>query len=256
MQIDDSDTVSLDPSFLDADPDRNLDYGTPRLATDSQGWPVPGGRDLSRASGPSLTYSVVWKLQLRKGRMMTLTGDTVEDVKVAPGAYWIDAFKSEIENVVNEKVPEPLYKPDETRIAVSTSKRAERDFQKRFTGLNIDWVPVENKLAAWTNQKDRLTLDICFIFKEVPVDSTNKVGKSGRGATGKHLAARDRYIAQQEAAGIRPVWKGVYELLSVQASFVQIVDFPAGGNRRVKSTLSWTQIRWKSLSNLLKMVTN
>ena len=144
--------------------------------------------------------------------MMILTGDTVEDVNIAPVVYWIDAFKSEIENVVNEKVPEPLYKPDETRIAVSTSKRAERDFQKRFTGLNIDWVPVENKLVAWTNQKDRLTLEICFIFKECPVDSTNKVGKSGRGATGKQLAARDRYIAQQEAAGIRPVWKDVYEL--------------------------------------------
>lgn len=125
---------------------------------------------------------------------------------------WIDAFKSEIENVVNEKVPEPLYKPDETRIAVSTSKRAQRDFQKRFSGLDIDWAPVENKLVAWTNQKDRLSLEICFIFKECPVDSTNKVGKSGRGATGKQLAARDRYIAQQEAAGIRPIWKDVYEL--------------------------------------------
>lgn len=218
MPVADSESLTFDPALFETNLDLDLNYGTPHLAPiDSQGWPLAenqGQDGLGHQSGVwgSLTYNVVWKLQLRKGRMMLLTGDTVEDVSVAPGTYWSDTFKSDIDEVVKERVPEPQYKPDETRITVSTSKRGQRDFQKRFGGLNIDWVPVGNKLQSWGNGVDRLTLEICFIFKEVPVDPTNKVGKSGRGATARQLAARDKYVAQQEAAGIRPVWKDIYEL--------------------------------------------
>jgi hypothetical protein len=33
-------------------------------------------------------YTIIWKLQLRKGRVTKLTEDTIEDVDVAPGAYF------------------------------------------------------------------------------------------------------------------------------------------------------------------------
>jgi hypothetical protein len=33
-------------------------------------------------------YTIIWKLQLRRGRVTKLTEDTVENVDVAPGAYW------------------------------------------------------------------------------------------------------------------------------------------------------------------------
>ena len=32
------------------------------------------------SSSPPFIYTVVWKLQWRKGRIMTLTGDIVEDI--------------------------------------------------------------------------------------------------------------------------------------------------------------------------------
>lgn len=114
---------------------------------------------------------------------------------------------------MRERVLEPQYKPDETRTIVSTSKRAQRDIQKHFSGLNINWGFVENKPLSWSDPGDRLAVEICFIFNEIAVDPKNKVGKSGRGATAKQLASRDRYVTQQEAAGINPVWKEVYELI-------------------------------------------
>lgn len=203
-----------------------LDYGTPRSATfDSQGWTLADpirkarteaqqGPEASALGSSSLcyTYTVVWKLQIRKGRTMTLTGDTVEDVNVPSGTFWSNTLQPELFDVVAEKAPDPQYKPDETRITISTSKRSQRDFQKRFRGLNIDWNLVENKLQSWSNQGNSLTVEICFIYKEIQLDITNKVSKIGRGATNKQLAARDKLIAQQEASGVRPVWKDVYEV--------------------------------------------
>lgn len=130
-----------------------LDYGTPLSATfDSQGWTLADpirrarteaqqGPEASALGSSSLcfTYTVVWKLQLRKGRIMTLTSDTVEDVNVPSSTFWSNTLKPELFDVVEEKAPDPQYKPDETRITISTSKRSQRDFQKRFSGLNIDW---------------------------------------------------------------------------------------------------------------------
>ncbi|KAL7925297.1 hypothetical protein ACQKWADRAFT_283585 [Trichoderma austrokoningii] len=209
-----------------------LDYGTPLSATfDSQGWTLADpmrrarteaqqGPEPSALGSSSLCfpYTVVWKLQLRKGRIMTLTSDTVEDVNVPSSLFWSNTLKPELFDVVEEKAPDPQYKPDETRITISTSKRSQRDFQKRFGGLNIDWNLVENKLQSWSNQGNSLTVEIWFIYKEIQLDTTNKVGKTGRGATNKQLAARDKLIAQQEASGVRPVWKDVYEVFECSSA--------------------------------------
>ncbi|TWU71467.1 hypothetical protein ED733_002851 [Metarhizium rileyi] len=222
MQSTDTETHTLDPYFFD-NTNCDHDYGTPHSGTfDSQGW-NPGGQTRqaraeernpeSSALGSSslpFSYTVVWKLQLRKGRMMTLTGDTVEDIDIPPVTFWDETLKSQLIDVVNEKVPVPQYKPDETKITVCTSKRAQRPFQKRFGALNIDWNVVENKLRSWSNQGSNLTVEVWFVYQEIQLDTTNKVGKTGRGATNRQLASRDRLITQQEAAGIRPVWKDVY----------------------------------------------
>lgn len=78
-----------------------LDYGTPLSATfDSQGWTLadlirrartevqqgPEPRALG-SSSLCFTYTVVWKLQLRKGRIMTLISDTVENVNVPSSTF-------------------------------------------------------------------------------------------------------------------------------------------------------------------------
>ena len=120
---------------------------------------------------------------------MTMTGDTVEHINVLFGAFWNDKLQPELTDVIKDKVPEPRYKPDETRIEVSTSKRAQRDYQKRFSALAIDSTVVENKLRSWSNEEHTLTVELCFVFKEIEPDTTNKVGKTGRGATKRQLAA-------------------------------------------------------------------
>jgi hypothetical protein len=156
-------------------------------------------------------YTVIWKLQLRKGRVTKLTEDTIEDVNVAPGAYWNEALKSELATLVKENVPEPQYQPDETTITVSNSKRGVPPYTRRFPKLIIEWADVENKVRSWSNLGDSLKVVISFIYKEAQPTSTK--GKAGRGATKKHSAALDRLVAEQEASGTRAVWKDVYRLM-------------------------------------------
>lgn len=227
MPIAQQDIFESSPNTFD-NFDLECNYGSPPSGTfDSQGWnpAVPnaaedGGQDSCalESSATPLTYNVIWKLQLRKGRMITLTGDTVEDIHDRPAAFWNDHLQNELLDVVTEKVPDPQYKPDETKITVSTSKRAQRCLEKRFRALNIDWSPVENKLSSWSDQGNNLTVEIWFIYKEVQTDSTNKVGKTGRGATKQQLAARDKLVAQQEASGVRPVWKDVSALFECSSA--------------------------------------
>lgn len=199
------------PSFEFSD-DFELDFSTP-VASQSGLW--RGGRAIPEPSdeGPGsflLLYTITWKLQLRKGRIIKLTEDTIEDVEVAPGAYWNDVLESELATLVKSKVPEPQYQSDETTITVSNSKRGEPPFLKRFNKLTIDWAIVENKLRSWSNQGNNLKVAISFIYKEC--QPTNKDGKTGRGATKKQSAALDKLVAQQEASGTRAVWKDVYQL--------------------------------------------
>ncbi|KAH7009365.1 uncharacterized protein B0I36DRAFT_401682 [Microdochium trichocladiopsis] len=93
--------------------------------------------------------SHIWKLQLRRGRITTLTQDTIEDVNVAPGTYWNDNLMAELSIPVNENVPEPQFQPDETTITLTNSKRGVPAYTRRFPKLGIDWEGVENKLRSW-----------------------------------------------------------------------------------------------------------
>lgn len=137
-------------------------------------------------------YTIIWKLQLRKGRVTKLTEDTREDVNAAPGAYWNEVLKSEL-------------------ATVSNSKRGVPPYTRRFPKLIIEWADVENKVRSWSNLGDSLKVVISFIYKEA--QPTSIKGKTGRGATKKHSAALDRLVAEQEASGTRAVWKDVYQLM-------------------------------------------
>lgn len=86
-----------------------LDFSTSNA---SQSWPWRGGQAIPEPSdeGPDsslLLYTITWKLQLRKGRIIKLTEDTIEDVEVAPGAYWNEVLASELATLATSKVPEP-----------------------------------------------------------------------------------------------------------------------------------------------------
>lgn len=218
------DTEPETPSF-DSDEDDELNFNTSNVARHSGGPPGPVGpwRGAQTIPGSSdglprspLLYTITWKLQLRKGRMAKLTEDTIEDVEVAPGTYWNEVLESELETLVKSKVPEPRYQPDETTITVSTSKRGEHSFLKRFNKLLIDWTIVESKLRTWSNLGNSLKVAISFIYKED--QPTNKEAKVGRGATRKHTAALTKLVAQQEASGTRAGWKDVYQLVECSSA--------------------------------------
>ncbi|KAK8048247.1 hypothetical protein PG994_009977 [Apiospora phragmitis] len=207
----------VDPSFhFD---DAGLHFSTP-VASPSESLTRFGGarRDertipesgASALDSTPLLYTITWKLQLRKGRITKLTEDTIEDLELAPGAYWNEVLEPELATLVQSKLPEPQYQPDETSITVSNSKRGEPPFQKRFNKLSIDWTVVEGKLRFWGNQGNNLKVAILFIYKE---SQPAKDGKTGRGATKKHTAALNDLVTQQEASGHRPVWRDVYQLM-------------------------------------------
>ncbi|KAI1325823.1 hypothetical protein F5Y16DRAFT_411218 [Xylariaceae sp. FL0255] len=112
-----------------------------------------------------------------------------------------EVLESELATLVTSRLPEPGYQPDETLITVSTSKRGEPSFLKRFDKLSINWAVIENKLESWCSQSSNLKVAISFIYKETR--PPNGDGKTGRGATRKHSAALGRLVAQQEASGTR-----------------------------------------------------
>lgn len=101
--------------------------------------------------------------------MSTLTEITEENLTLAPGAYWNKFLKQALATRVQDKLPEPRYEPDETKITVSVEKRNERDLRKCFDRTNIEWKAVEDKLTAWSHLfrgGKKLRVDICFIYKE------------------------------------------------------------------------------------------
>src|SRR5271165_6208606 len=92
--------------FLDS---FELDFSTPDTSQSGL-WrgrrPIPEPSDAGNDSSP-LLYTIVWKLQLRKGRVIKLTEDTIEDVDITPGAYWNEVLESELATLVKSKLPEP-----------------------------------------------------------------------------------------------------------------------------------------------------
>ncbi|KAK0618868.1 hypothetical protein B0T14DRAFT_565775 [Immersiella caudata] len=143
---------------------------------------------------------------------------------LAPGAYWDKFLKQALATRVQDKLPEPKYGPDETKITVSVEKRNERDLRKRFDGTNIEWEAVEDKLRAWSHlfrDGKKLRVDICFICKETTQPVAARTRSSARArASRRQLAVRDELLAEQEAvSGMRPVWKEIYELLRCNGAF-------------------------------------
>lgn len=192
-----------------------FDFSTP-LASQNENPSSLSGEPESGEDEPCPLYTMTWKLQLRKGRVSKLTEDTIEDLDIAPGAYWNEVLQPELAILVQSKLPEPQYQPDETTITVLNSKRGETPFLKRFDKLTINWSTVENKLRSWSNHNSTLKIAISFIYKES--QPSNKDGKVGRGATRKHTAALEKLVARQEASGTRPVWKDVYQVFECNSA--------------------------------------
>ncbi|KAK0744093.1 hypothetical protein B0T18DRAFT_431244 [Schizothecium vesticola] len=143
------------------DDEFELDYSTPTLLVPSNSTPA-SGRSIARSQQPTdqglpllllddwdpridheptptcIHYSIEWKLQLRKGRLSTLTEITEENLTLAPSAYWDRSLKHALAARVQDKLSESRHQPDETKITVSVEKRNERDLRKCFDRINIE----------------------------------------------------------------------------------------------------------------------
>ncbi|KAH7012135.1 uncharacterized protein B0I36DRAFT_256765 [Microdochium trichocladiopsis] len=222
----------LDALIFDQDPNDGqsfeFDFSTPNGhalqgdLSESEGQRTPRSSDHGSSSLPS--YTLIWKLQLRRGRVTTLTQDTIENVDIAPGAYWNDNLMTELSSPVNENVPEPHFQPDETNITLSNSKRGVPPYTRRFPKQVIDWSDIESKLKSWNNLSGAIKVVISLIYKES--QAPDKKAKAGRGATKKHLAALNSLITRQEAYGDRPVWKDVYQLMECTSASCMNRGFP------------------------------
>lgn len=113
--------VNPEIPFFDLDNDFQFDFTTPVVGQSENVTSLDrtSERGERRPGSCPLLYTIIWKLQLRKGRITKLTEGTIEDVEVAPGAYWNEVLESELATVVENKLPKPQYQPDETTITVS-----------------------------------------------------------------------------------------------------------------------------------------
>jgi hypothetical protein len=153
--------------------EHDLDYRTPELPDDSRSAsPAPQDQPQRRRPGlpllqqadwnPNLPYdespptcirySIEWKMLLKKGRLSKLTNDTEQNLVLAPGAFWDQALKPKLLQLLAKKTPRnKCYEPDETNVVVSVTDRSQRDLTKRFDELDIDWEVVEDQLMAWSH---------------------------------------------------------------------------------------------------------
>lgn len=212
--------TSSPPAFGSPDPPRT-DQSQPRTFVPGLPLLQLGDWDPNRSYSESppayVHYTIEWKLLLNKGRVTRLTNDTEKNLVLAPGAFWDRTLKSKVEDLLKKKTSRnKFYEPDETNITVSITERSERDFCKRFDGLDINWDIIEEQLKDWSHlyrAGKKLRIDISFVCKE-EVQAT-MLTRSGarRGATGTQLAERESILEGQQAAGQPSVWAAVYNLL-------------------------------------------
>jgi hypothetical protein len=208
--------------------------GTPAAASSSR--PLPPRREKLRflrldewdehntydEEVPSyLHYSIEWKVSLNK---KAISNDTEQDLVLAPTAYWHEALKPNLDDLIQRKVAQNrTVRCDDTTIVASVNDRSERDLTKRFNDTNIDWSVIEKQLIKWgelfrSGKKLRLNISFKYVDSQRPTDTATKLGskpgsKRGLSATKRMLADRATQLdAEEESSGHPSIWREIYAL--------------------------------------------
>jgi hypothetical protein len=205
--------MDFENPFFDIYNDSEFDFRTPVASPAITGRLQGSEQAISESyvEGPSpfpLCYTIDFKMRLRKGRLMKIADETIDNVLVAPGIYWEETLRSKLVSKAQDRVPEPDYEHRETIIIVSTSKRGEPPYKPPSSKQEIDWTEIENKLKSWSNPKHKLRVEFLAIYECLKAAPE----KAGRGATKKHTAALEKLVAHQKATGAGTVWQEVYQL--------------------------------------------
>jgi hypothetical protein len=112
-------------------------------------------------------YSIEWKLILER---KLIAKETEPDLVLTPSAFWTTVLQPRLDKLSARKLLQnKCFSTDETIVVVSVTDRTERDVNKRFDDLDIDWKIVEKQLETWSHLfhiGKRLRIDISFIYRE------------------------------------------------------------------------------------------
>jgi hypothetical protein len=133
--------------------------------------------------------------------------ETEPDLVLAPSAFWTTVLRPRLDKLLARKLSQNKYfSADERVVVVSVIDRTERDINKRFDNLDIDWKILEKQLETWSplfRVRKRLRIDISFKYRETgdtAVASTRQSTK--RGYSQYMLAERAMQLdAEEDAAG-------------------------------------------------------
>ena len=128
-------------------------------------------------------------------------------------------LRPRLDKLSARKLPQnKCFSADETIVVVSVTDRIERDVNKRFDDLDIDWKILEKQLETWSpllRVGKRLRINISFKYRETgdtAMASTRQGTK--RGYSQYMLAERAMQLdAEEDAAGQPSIWRDVYNLM-------------------------------------------
>jgi hypothetical protein len=89
-------------------------------------------------------YSIEWKLIVEK---KLIAKETEPDLVLTPSAYWTTVLRPRLDKLIARKLLQnKCFSADETIITVSVTDRLERNINKRFNNLDINWKILEKQL--------------------------------------------------------------------------------------------------------------
>lgn len=94
-------------------------------------------------------YTLAWKLILNR---RTVGKVTEEDLIIAPSEYWGQRLQADVENMLQtKKKRHQRVRSEGTAVTVKVDERSQRNLEKFYNSINIDWIPVETQLRKWSN---------------------------------------------------------------------------------------------------------
>ena len=94
-------------------------------------------------------YSIEWKLIVDR---KLIVKETEPNLVLAPNAFWTTVLRPKLDKLLARKLPgNKCFRADETIVVVSVTDRTERDVNKRFDELDIDWKILEKQLETWSH---------------------------------------------------------------------------------------------------------
>ncbi|KAJ5927153.1 hypothetical protein N7516_008926 [Penicillium verrucosum] len=136
-------------------------------------------------------YTIEWKVILNRKAVGRVTE---ENLVVAPGEYWQETLKADVEGLLQmKKKSHQRVRSEGTDITMKSNDRSQRKIEKFHRSTNIDWKPVEKQLRKWSNLLrigKKLTIAIAFNYRSEDDDQSTSEGPMDK----KHYKLRTPHL--------------------------------------------------------------